>query len=212
MLRLLAKIRKETKKKVKSLRKKGILPAVLYGQKIKPQSLEVDLKEFEKVYKIARESSLVSLEIEGKKIPVLIHDVQKDPLTEKPIHVDFYHPSLKEEVEAKIPLIFEGEAPAVKELGGTLVKNITEIEVKALPQDLPHEIKVNIENLKTFDDLILIKDLKTPKGVKILKNPEEIVAKVLPPEKVEEELKKPIEEKIEVQKIEKEKEETEEKE
>jgi len=200
MLTLSAKIRKELGKKVKNLRKKGIIPAVLYGPKIKGAlPLEIEEKQFEKIYKEAGESTLISLEISDKKqkIPVLIHEVEGDPLTEKPIHVDFYQPLLEEEIEVKVPLIFEGEAPAVKDLGGTLVKNISEVEVKALPQNLPHEIKVNIQSLKTFEDNILIKDLIIPREVKILKNPEEIVANVAPPEKVEEELVKPIEEKVE---------------
>ncbi len=214
MLFLSAKVRNKIGKAVKKIRKEGIIPAILYGPKLKNIPLEINLKEFEKVFEVAGESSLISLEIEKKKTPVLIHEVQRDPLTGKPIHVDFYQPSLKEEIEARVALVFEGEAPAVKELGGTLIKNISEIEVKALPQNLPHEIKVNISQLKTFDDNILVKDLKLPEGVKILRNPEEIVAFVSQPEKVEEELVKPIEEKVEeVKKVEKEKkEETEEKE
>jgi len=223
MLILTAKIRKELGKKVKSLRKEGILPAVLYGHKIKNLNLELDLKEFEKIYKEAGESSLItlviakgkdeaeasspSLKVEGEKqkFLVLIHDIQFDHLTQKLIHIDFYQPELKEEVEVTVPLIFEGEAAAVKDLGGTLVKNISEVEVKALPQNLPHEIKVDIGNLKTFEDNILIKDLIVSKEVKILKEPEEIVAKVTRPEKVEEELEKPVEEKgvEEVEKVEK---------
>ena len=199
MLSLTAKVRKEVGKKVKELRERGVLPAILYGPKIKNQTLEVDLKEFEKVYKKAGESTLISLETspEKEKYLVLIQEVARDPLTNRPIHVDFYQPSLKEEIEAKVLLIFEGISPAVKDLGGTLFKNIQEVEVKALPQDLPKEIKVNIESLKTFEDYILIKDLKVKEGVKILKEPEEIVAQVTPPEKVEEELEKPIEEKVE---------------
>jgi len=222
MLTLSSKIRKEVGKKVKSLRQQGILPAVLYGHKIKNLNLELDLKEFEKIYKEAGESSLItlviakgkdeaeasslSLNVEEKKqkFLVLIHDIQFDHLTEKPIHIDFYQPELKKEVEVTVPLIFEGEAPAVKDLGGTLVKNISEVEVKALPQNLPHEIKVDIGNLKTFEDNILIKDLIVSKEVKILKEPEEIVAAVARPEKVEEELEKPVEEKVEeVEKVEK---------
>ena len=230
MLLLPAKIRKNLGKKVKILRKKDVLPAVLYGPKIKNLNLEVDAKEFEKVYKEAGESSLVSLKVEGEKqkpstraklgaglVPhrpaesgtgagflVLIHDIQFDPLTGKPIHIDFYQPELKEEVEVTVSLIFEGVPPAVKDLGGTLVKNISEVEVKAKPQSLPHEIKVDIGSLKTFEDNIKISDLKISPGVKILKEPEEIVASVSPPEKVEEELEKPVEEKVEeVEKVEK---------
>jgi large subunit ribosomal protein L25 len=206
MISLSAKIRKSLGKKAKILRKKDVLPAVLYGPKIKNLNLEIDLKEFEKIYQEAGESSLVSLNIEGEKqkFLVLIHDIQFDSLTEKPIHIDFYQPSLEEETEVTVPIIFEGEAPAVKELGGTLVKNIAEVEVKALPQNLPHEIKLNIDSLKTFKDNIKISDLKIPTGVKILKDSEEIVVLVSPPEKIEEELEKPIEEKVEeVEKIEK---------
>ena len=208
MLTLSAKIRKTLGKNVKALRKKGILPAVLYGPKIKTSPLKIDEKQFEKVYKEAGESTLISLEIETKKAPVLIHEVRNDPLTEKPIHVDFYQPILTEEVEATVSIVLEGEAPAVKELDGTLIREISEVEVKALPQNLPHEIRVNVESLKTFEDEILIKDLRVAEGVKIQRKPNEIVAIVSPPEKVEEELEKPIEEKVEeVEKVEKEEEE-----
>jgi len=209
MLSLSVKIRKISGRKVNALRGKDILPAVLYGPKIKSLPLEVDLKEFEKVYKEAGESSLISLNVDkGEKFLVLIHMVAKDPLTEKPIHVDFYQPRLEEEVEAMVPIIFEGEAPAVKELVGTLVKNISELKVKAKPQNLPKEIKVNIEKLKTFNDNILVKDLEIPKETKVLRDPQDIIALVSPPKKVEEELEKPIEEKVEeVEKVEEKKEE-----
>lgn len=215
MLTLSTKIRKEMGKKVKALRQRGFLPAVLYGPKLKSQSLEVGLKEFEKAYKEAGENTLISLEIAGSKDKylVLIHNPANDPLTGKPIHIDFYQPSLEKEIEAKIPVVLEGESPAVKDLGGTLIKNIAEIEIKSLPQNLPKEIAINIGGLKTFEDRVLIKDLKTAGGVKILREPDDIVVSVSAPEKVEEELGKPIEEKVEeVEKIEKEKKEKEEKE
>lgn len=205
MLQLEAKIRKIKKKKVKSLRRNKILPAVLYGSKIKDSLLlEVDEKEFEKVYSLAGESSLISLKVGDKNIPVLIHEIQKDRLTGKLIHIDFYNPSLEKEVEVTVPIILEGEALAVKELGGTLVKNIAELKVKSVPDKLPHEIKVDISVLKTFEDRILIKDLKLPEGVKVSHSPEEILFFVAKPEKVEEELEKPIEEKVEqVEKVKK---------
>lgn len=201
MITLSAKIRKVTKKKVKILRSKGLMPAVLYGGGKKNQNLEVNAKEFEKIYSQAGESSLITLEVEGQKHLVLIHDITKDPLTGKIIHIDFYQPSLKKEIEVKVPIVLEGEAPAVKELGGTLVKNVSELLVKALPQNLPKEIRVNVSTLETFEDHILVKDLSLPKDVKVLKAEDEIVAFVAKPEKVEEELKKPVEEKVEEVKV-----------
>jgi len=211
MISLSAKIRENLGKKVKKIREKGKTPGVLYGPKIKNINIEVDLKEFEKVYQGAGESSLIKLEIDKKKYLVLIHEVKLDPVSQKPIHIDFYQPRLDEEIEAEVPLVFEGEAKAVKDLGGTLVKNIQEVTVKALPQNLPHEIKVNIEKLETFEDTFLIKDLTLPKDVKVLREPKEIIALVVPPSKVEEELEKPVEEKVEeVEKVEEKKEEEEE--
>lgn len=206
MLILSAKTRKIQGKKVKTLREKGVLPVVLYGPKIKNENLEIDLKNFEKILNEAGESTLISLEIEGKKEKnlVLIHEVKFDPMTGNPTHADFYQPILTEEIQVMIPLVIEGEAPAVKNLGGTLVKNISEIEVRALPQHLPKEIRINVGGLETFEDRVLIKDLQLPEGVKILRKPEETIAHVAQPEKVEEELKKPIEEKVEeVEKVEK---------
>lgn len=208
MLTLKAKIRKEIGRKTKTIKNAGKIPAVVYGPGVKNVSLEVEYETFKKIFSQTGESSLVSLEVEGesKPRPVLIHEIQKDPLTERFIHVDFYQTSLKKEVEVAIPLVFEGVAPAVKELGGTLVKEIQELKIKALPQDLPHDIKVDISSLKTFEDEILVKDLKVPAGVKVLRGPEEIVALVVPAAKVEEELAKPVEEKVEeVERVEKEK-------
>lgn len=194
MISLKVKQRKE--EDLKKMRTEGKTPAVLYGPKIKNLNLEVDLKEFEKVYKEAGESSLISLDVGGQKekFSVLIYDIQFDALSGKPTHVDFYQPNLKEQVEVSVPLILEGEAPAVKDLGGTLIKNISDIEVKAFPQDLPREIKVNISSLKTFEDNIAVKDLEISSEVKISKDPEEILITISAPEKVEEELQKPIEE------------------
>jgi large subunit ribosomal protein L25 len=207
MLSLSAKLRTITGKKVKVLRKKGVLPAVLYGQKIKSLSLEIDLKEFEKIYKEAGESSLVSLSVKEpggeKKYLVLIHGVAKNPLTYTPIHVDFYQPDPEKKVDVSVPVVFEGEAPAVKELGGTLLKQISELTVRALPQHLPREVRISVEGLKTFEDAVAVKDLKLPAEVQVAADPEDVLARVAPPEKVEEELEKPIEEKVEeVEKVE----------
>ena len=206
MISLQATIRKELGKQTKSLKNQGQIPAVVYGPKEKNIALAVEEKEFKKVLKTAGESSLVELLVDGVKKPVLIHEIQKDPVSDKIIHIDFYQADLKEEVEVAIPLVFEGEAPAEKDLGGTLNKNMLEIEVKALPQNLPSQIVVNITSLKTFEDHILVSDLVMPANVVVLKKPDEIVASVLEPQKVEEELATEITENVEdVEKVEKEK-------
>lgn len=202
MLTLSVQNRKIKGKKLRGLRQKGFLPAVLYGAKTENQPLILDLKEFEKVYKQAGEFSLLRLNLGKKQFDVLIHDVQQDPLTKKAIHVDFYQPELEEEVEVTIPLIFEGQAPAAKELGGVLVKSMTEVEIRALTRNLPRAIKVNVGSLKTFKDDILIEDLPVPERVEILHDAKETVATVIPPEKVEE--VKKTEEEVVAKKAEKE--------
>jgi large subunit ribosomal protein L25 len=203
MLSLKAKIRKESGKKVEKLRKNGQVPAVLYGPKIDNLSLEVNQKEFSKALKIVGESSLLQLEVGDKNFMVLVHSLDVDPLSQNPIHIDFYQPKLDQEITVTVPLMFEGESLAVKSLGGTLIKNIHEVEVRAFPQHLPHEIKVDVGKLDNFGDSILAKDLILPEGVKVLRGPDEIIVLVAEPQKVEEELAKPIEEKVEdVEKVE----------
>jgi len=185
----------------------GMIPAVLYGPGLENILLQVDKKNFDKVFKEAGET-LISLKVDDKTYSVLIYDTQKHPFTAELVHVDFYQPNLKEEVETEVPLEIEGEAPAVKNLGGTLITNVKELSIKALPKDLPSKIKVNVGKLETFDDFILVKDIKFPPGVAVLDNPEEIVVQVVEPEKVEEELAQPVEEKLpEVEKKEETKEE-----
>jgi large subunit ribosomal protein L25 len=187
MTSLTAKLRKQ-----KSVENKDIIPAVLYGSDIENLSLEIDKKSFVKVFKDVGET-LIDLEVEGKKYSVLIHDTQANPLTQELIHVDFYQPNLKEEVETEVPIELIGEAPALK-LGGTLIVNMKEISVKALPKDLPSKIIIDVSSLITFEDAITAKDIKLPAGVTIeIENPEEVIVQVVEPEDVEEELSKPIE-------------------
>jgi len=208
MLTFTAKIRTEQGRETQELRQSGLIPVVLYGPGIENKNLSVDAKEFVKLFRQAGKSSLVSLNIEGAKdkYMILVNDIDTDPVSGNIIHADLYQPDLTKEIEAEVPIIFEGESSAVKDLGGTLVKNISDITVKALPADLPRELRVDISKLKTFDDVILVKDLPVGEKVQLLKNPDEIVALAAPVQKVEEELEKPIEEKVEdVAKVEKEK-------
>ncbi len=209
MNKLEAKHRKVLGKKVQALRESGIIPAVLYGPKIKePQSLEVDYEKFKEIYKKAGESSLIKLKLDKEEKDVLVRDVQKNPMNGSFLHVDFYEVPMTEKISLTIPLKFIGESEAVKSLAGILVKNIFEVEIESLPKDIPAEVDVDITVLKTFEDIIKIKDIKVPSGVKIIANPEEIIALVSPPRSEEElkELEEKSEEKVEdVQKVEKEK-------
>jgi large subunit ribosomal protein L25 len=181
--------------------KEGLIPAIVYGPKRENISISVNQKEFEDLYKQVGESTLVTLDVEKEKVIVLVYDIQRNPLDGSIIHVDFFEPNLKEKVEAEIPLNFIGEAPAVKELSGTFVRNTYSLDVQALPQNLPHEIEVNIEVLKTFDDVIYVKDLNVGSDVEIMQDPETVVAMISRPEDVEAELEKSIDDEGEAEVI-----------
>ena len=187
-LELKAQVRNTVGKKLKTLREKGIIPAVVYGHGHKPISLEVNYEEFRNLFEKAGESTLIKLMVGEHTKNVLIHDIARDPMSDKFIHVDFYQVRMDKTLTAEVQLVFVGEASAVKNLDGILVKNITEVEVEALPKDLPHEIKVDISFLDSFDKRIRIKDLQLPIGVKVLAEPGEVVVSVKPP-RTEEELK-----------------------
>ncbi len=207
VLVLNAKTREVTGKKVKTLREKNLIPAVIYGKEIKPKNLVLEYLPFEKVWREAGESSLVELKIDDSEpMKILIHGVQKDPVSGRFTHVDFWKVKMTEKITAEIKFKFVGESQAVKELGGILVKSLDGIKVECLPQDLVHEIEVDISSLKTFEDLIHVKDIKFPRGIKVLGNLSDVVATVSPP-RSEEELKeleaKPEEKVEEVEVIEK---------
>ena len=170
-----------TGKPVNKLRKGGVLPAVVYGHNLETTPLEINEREFAKAFKTAGESTIVSLSIDGKTHPVLIHEVQNHYLTDRPIHVDFFAVNMTEKLTATVPLHFIGEAPAVKTLGGVFTRNLSEVEVECLPADLPQSIEVDISSLNTFEDAIRVKDLKVSDKVEIKANPDEFVANVVPP-------------------------------
>ena len=192
---------REEKAHLGKLRKGGEIPAVLYGHGIKNASLTIKKSDFDRVYKKAGESTIVELSTgEGKPHPVLIHDVQEHFLTGEPIHVDFYQVSMTEKLKAEVALEYIGEAPAVKALGGVMVRVLNQVEVQCLPQDLPHNIEVDISALKTFQNVIHIRDLKVAAGVQIMTPGEEVVAKVQPPRDIEAEIAAvPIDEKAAVE-------------
>ena len=150
--------------KVKALRKTGYIPAVLYGKGQESISLQVPVKDFGKALKEAGESTLVYVNVGGQSYPTIIHDVTKDTLTDGILHADFYKVRLDEKIKTNVPVVFIGESPAVKDLGGIFVRNVNELEVEAFPQNLPHELTIDISVLKNFGDKITIKDLKQGLG------------------------------------------------
>ena len=198
-LEIKSKKREILGKAVKSLRREGVIPAVVYGGKDGATSIELNQKEFSKLFKTAGETTLIKLFVDDKEKNVLVHDVSRDTMTDAITHVDFYEVRMDEKITANIPLVFIGDAPAVSDLGGTLVKAMQGLEVRALPTDLPHQIEVNISQIRTFDDNILVGDIKLPKGVEILENQETSVAAVAPPrsEAEMETLSGQVEEKVE---------------
>jgi len=191
-IQLEAEVREITGGKVKTLRADGIMPAVIYGKGFEPVSVQIPQKDFEKVFAEAGESTLVYINVKGEAYPTIIHDVARDPISGSFQHADFYKVRLDEKIHAKISLSFVGEAPAVKSYSGILVKNITELEVEGLPQDLPHEIVVDISKLVDLKSQILVKDLSISGRLEIKAKPEEIIVLVQEPIS-EEELKAQLE-------------------
>src|SRR4051812_42268823 len=151
----------------KKLDQQGLIPAELYGHGIANLHLSINKNAFEKMLRKAGESTIVEIKTPDGLHNVLIHEVQKHYLNSTPIHVDFYEVKMTEKLTATVALEFEGESDAVKVLGGTLVKVLSEVEVECLPADLPHNIPVDISVLKTFEDSIIVKDLKVSDKVEI---------------------------------------------
>lgn len=165
-------------KKVKKLRKTGMLPANIYGKDIKSLAVQVSIKGFEAVFKEAGETGLIDLSVDGQIRPVLIHNVQFDHLTQQPVHADFYQVNLKEKVKTMVRLVVVGEPKAVTDKVGLLLQPLTEVEVEALPTDLPEHIEIPVEHLAAIDEQITVGQLKAPQGVEILTDKEQIVAKI----------------------------------
>ncbi len=197
-------------RKVKKIRKEGSLPANIYGKKVKSQAVVVKEKEFAKVFKEAGETSIIELMLGKVKKPVLIHNVQTDPVSDMPLHVDFHQVDLKEKVMANVPVEVLGEAPAEKQGLGTMVQYIDEIDVEALPAELPEKFEVDISGLEEVNAAIFVKDLKyDKKKIEIKLDDEEVVVKIEPLRK-EEEVAPPAEEEVVGEEEEKEGEEVEE--
>jgi len=166
-------------RKVKNLRKDGLIPAHVFGHKVKTEHIQVKVGDFAKVFEKAGETGIVDLAIDSQKKPVLIRNVQVHPVTDEPLHIDFYQVNLAEKVKVNVPLEVVGEAPAVEKKIGLLLTPVSEIEVEALPADLPEKIEVDVSKLENVGDEIKIKDLKVDRAkIAILQDEELVVTQI----------------------------------
>jgi large subunit ribosomal protein L25 len=175
-----------------TLRKSGEIPAVFYGAGSKTTPVTVPLVEFKKAWREVGESSTIKLSVDGKDVDVLIHEVQVHPVTEVPIHVDFLVIDMDKKIKVKVPLEFTGVSNAVKSGLGNLVKVLHEVEIEALPKDLPHNFDVDLSKLETVNDQIFVSDIKVPAGVTMITNGHDVVASIVLQVEEKEEVAAPV--------------------
>lgn len=193
--------KREAAEKIEEIRSAGLIPAVFYGPKEAAQSIKIVAADFDKVFREAGESTMVTLDLDGAEHETLIHDVDFHPVKGTPMHVDFYVVEKGKKVTVHVPLEFTGVAPAEKTLGGTLVKVMHELEIEAMPKDLPHEIVVDISVLVDFDAQIHASDIKLPSGVALVTEENEVIALVQEAQEESDEPSAPVDiSSIEVQK------------
>jgi|SRR3989344_785412 len=178
--------------KLNTLRKEGGIPAVFYGLRKKTTPITMSIIEFKKIWRQAGESSAVKISLPEGDIDALIHEVQVDPITDEPTHADFLAIDMKKKIQVKVPLEFEGIAPAVKNGIGNLVKVLHEVEVEALPSDLPHTLIVDITKLETVENQIFVSDIKLPAGVVVITGSDEVVASIVLQVEEKEEVVPPV--------------------
>ena len=169
--------------KLADIRNNGMVPAVVYGARVENTLLSVSSLDFAKILKTAGETSTILLEMKGDKnikLNVLIHEIQKDPVKDIPIHIDFLAVDLNKPVEVEVPLVFEGVSEAEKIGLGILTKVLHNINIEALPKDIPQTLEVDLSKLNTLEDQILVKNIKLPSEVKLITNEDEVVALITP--------------------------------
>ncbi|PIR68131.1 50S ribosomal protein L25 [Candidatus Nomurabacteria bacterium CG10_big_fil_rev_8_21_14_0_10_35_16] len=181
---LIKAVKRDVKENIDTLRKEGKIPAVFYGAGRESTPITVPVVEFKKIWREAGESSMVQVAVGTDKVDVLIHEVQVDPIKSEPIHVDFLAIDMTKKITVEVELVFEGVSEAVKSGIGNLIKVLHEIEIEALPKDLPHNLVVDISKLATLEDVILVSDIKLPPGVVAVTSGTDVVASIV--EQVEE--------------------------
>jgi len=191
MLNLKAKIR-DVDENLEEMRKIGELPAVFYGSNKKTTSISISKIDFKKVWEKAGESSTIKISTKDGDVDVLIHEVQADPVTGEPIHVDFLAIDMNKKIKIEVPFEFTGISEAVKSGLGILVKVLHEVEIEALPKDLPHNLIVDISKLETLDSQILVSDIVLPTGVTMITKGNEVVASIAEQKEEKEEIVVPV--------------------
>ncbi len=175
-----------------ALRAGGRIPAVFYGKKTESTPISLVRNDFISAWRKVGESGVVTIKTGNTTVDTLIHDVQIDPVSDAPVHVDFYVFEKGKKLEVSVPLEFVGVSPAVKDLSGNLVKALQELKISADPTSIPHDIQVDISSLVDFDSKIVASDLKLPAGVTLVENPDEVVAAVARQKEETEEESAPI--------------------
>ncbi len=175
-----------------SLREAGKIPAVFYGKKTESTPISLVRNDFISAWRKVGESGVVTIKTTKGNVDTLINDVQIDPVSDVPVHVDFYVFEKGKKIEVDVPLEFIGVSPAVKDLSGNLVKALQELKISADPTNIPHGIQVDISSLVDFDSKIVAGDIKLPSGVTLIENPEEVVAAVARQKEETEEESAPI--------------------
>lgn len=175
-----------TGRKVARLRREGVLPGNVYGKKMESVAVQLPVADFQKAFAQTGETGLLELQVDKKTYPVLIHNVQRDSVTEQLLHADFHQVDLKEKITATVPVEFTGESPIEKSGEGIIVHQMNEVEVEALPADLPEKFIIDISGLLKVDDAIKVGELAIDKTkVEIKEDAERIVVSVAPPAKEE---------------------------
>ncbi len=169
-------------KKVSQLRRQGLVPANIYGHNVPSFAIQVPSDDLRHVLRDAGRNDIVYLRVDGgEPRPTFIRDVQRNPVSDAILHVDFLQISLEEKVRLEVPIHLTGVPGAVERLGGILVHGVDHVTVEALPTDVPSYIEVDVTGLEEFDQAVHVSDVRPPPGVTILTEPELVVAKVAPP-------------------------------
>jgi large subunit ribosomal protein L25 len=181
-LELKAEPRAAVKGHAKELRRKGLVPVVLYGKGLETKPLQVEAKSLGRVLSVAGTHQLIALQIDNQEPRMtLAREIQRDPIRRGYLHVDFYAVKMDEKVKAQVPLVTVGVSPAVRDLAGILTHGLDQLEIECLPADLIASIEVDISSLAQLDDTIIVADLKVPSTISVLSDPDSMVVKVEPP-------------------------------